>query len=314
MGVVNEDCELMGMELADMLADGSGLAASPEARSRSGSNAAAARRRSPVPPLGDGDLLSEGLPSPSVHSMLAEASMPAPAPTLHVDDGGQPGGRHVRSMSALASIGRHAPSPASSMLTSHCSPSATLRPRPGSGANSTITVSTKKLQEIEDPILGMLHVLHKLMFVCEQPPTLKVTPARHVLRRFKQTLFGVNAAGDGDFGLAGEGMKLHLKRLAAGADVVATGIDFGPAALNVRQSIVEEKSMLTEQAAARRRRHREHSAADDDEEYGDAHALTYRQLRMALEHELGELGYYGGRLWESERSGSGAEDDPDLLA
>ena len=306
MDVVNEDPE--HAEMAAMLTEEAAYVSSPEPRSRSSSNAAATRR-SPQP-VHDGDLLSEGLLSPvASSSMLAEASTAAAAPRMLP--------KHQRSASALGSLGRQTSSPVAGVASLHAefasqgstmrSASAGLRPRPG----STITVSSKKLQLIEDPILEMLHVLHKLMFVCEQPATLKVTPARHVLLRFKQTLFGVSATGDTDFGLAGEDMKMHLKRLSTGADVVATGVDFGPAALNVRQSIIEEKGPESQQVAARRRRHREHSAADDDDEYGDGHALTYRQLRMALEHELNELGYYGNRSADGYSSGgeSGMEGD-----
>ena len=58
------------------------------------------------------------------------------------------------------------------------------------------------------------------------------TAARAVLIRFKQALFAREGAG--------EALKAHLRRLAAGEDTVVVGVDFGPAAAVLRSELAED--------------------------------------------------------------------------
>lgn len=188
---------------------------------------------------------------------------------------GSPGrSTHVRSRSAMST----------SEWAGARSPSASLRQRPGSSTLSTITVSAAKLQEIDDPILAMLHVLHKLMFVCDQPLTLAANPRRHLLRRFKQALFAPQSAG--------EAMKSQLKRLAAGAAQAIENVDFGPAAAEVRRQLAEERMEATAGSSTRGRSRWRRGDMEDEEDVLETHALTYRQLRDVLEDELLQLDYY----------------------
>ena len=56
-------------------------------------------------------------------------------------------------------------------------------------AAATLTISPRKVRQISDPVLKMLHTIHKIISICQLPPTLAPNPRRKVIERFKKALF-----------------------------------------------------------------------------------------------------------------------------
>ncbi len=57
------------------------------------------------------------------------------------------------------------------------------------GGKATLTISKRKLHQISDPIMQMLHILHKIIYICQLPPTLCHNSRRRVIERYKRALF-----------------------------------------------------------------------------------------------------------------------------
>jgi len=65
-------------------------------------------------------------------------------------------------------------------------PSSKFRPI---SAQATISISPRKVREINDPVLQMLSQLHKVIYVSQLPPSLKFDPNRRIIDQFKRSLF-----------------------------------------------------------------------------------------------------------------------------
>jgi NIMA (never in mitosis gene a)-related kinase len=61
--------------------------------------------------------------------------------------------------------------------------------RPNSANTPTLTISQRRVRQISDPILQMLHQLHKILYITQLPPTLKPHKKRRMIERFKRALF-----------------------------------------------------------------------------------------------------------------------------
>ena len=64
---------------------------------------------------------------------------------------------------------------------------------PATSAAATLTISPRKVRQISDPVLKMLHIIHKIIFICQLPPTLSPNPRRRVIERFKKALFSIQS-------------------------------------------------------------------------------------------------------------------------
>jgi len=60
--------------------------------------------------------------------------------------------------------------------------------RPNS-ATATLSISPRKVRQINDPILQFLNQLHKIIFITQLPPPLTANPQRRIIDQFKRSLF-----------------------------------------------------------------------------------------------------------------------------
>ncbi|XP_006813980.1 serine/threonine-protein kinase Nek10-like [Saccoglossus kowalevskii] len=143
--------------------------------------------------------------------------------------------------------------------------SSQLRNRPPS-ATATLTISPRKVRQINDPIMQMLNQLHKIIFVTQLPPTLAQNPKRRVIERFKRALFAQQSSSSN--------LKSELKKLMIGSREVID-LNFG----------VGETTYLLK-----------HGKFDDEETGMDASDLdvgiTYEHMLSIIESVLRESGYY----------------------
>ncbi|KAK2152164.1 hypothetical protein LSH36_338g04058 [Paralvinella palmiformis] len=134
-----------------------------------------------------------------------------------------------------------------------------VRSRPSSATTPTLAFSQRKVREINDPILQILHQLHKIIYITQLPPTLSPNPRRRIIGRYKRLLTGSRDAIDVDFG----------------------NIELLPTSSKSESSLVQrEKITPTEQNA------------DDYMESGNGVCLTYDEMQNVIERVLVETGYY----------------------
>ncbi|XP_033116019.1 serine/threonine-protein kinase Nek10-like isoform X3 [Anneissia japonica] len=149
------------------------------------------------------------------------------------------------------------------------------RNRPPSAA-ATLTISPRKVRQIKDPILEMLHMIHKIIFICQLPPTLTYNPRRRVIECFKRALFSPQSSS--------VNLKNELKKVITGSkDLVDLNFGLGEASYLFRQASNEEASLqVTGEKPA-------HSTVDPhDPDIG----ISYEQLHTFIESVLKEYGYY----------------------
>ena len=82
-----------------------------------------------------------------------------------------------------------------------------------------LTISPRKVRQISDPILQMLHILHKVIYISQLPPTLGHNPRRRIIERFKRVLFAPPSTS--------VNLKSELKKLLNGSREIIE-INFGP--------------------------------------------------------------------------------------
>ncbi|XP_071966114.1 serine/threonine-protein kinase Nek10-like isoform X1 [Antedon mediterranea] len=149
------------------------------------------------------------------------------------------------------------------------------RNRPPSAA-ATLSISPRKVRQIKDPILEMLHMIHKIIFICQLPPTLTYNPRRRVIECFKRALFSPQSSS--------VNLKNELKKVITGSkDLVDLNFGLGEASYLFNQASHEQASLqVTGEKPA-------YSTTDlHDPEIG----ITYEQLYTFIESVLKECGYY----------------------
>ncbi|XP_070565235.1 serine/threonine-protein kinase Nek10-like [Ptychodera flava] len=143
--------------------------------------------------------------------------------------------------------------------------SSQLRNRPPS-ATATLTISPRKVRQINDPIMQMLNQLHKIIFVTQLPPTLAQNPRRRVIERFKRALFAQQSSS---FNL-----KTELKKLMIGSrDLIDLNFGTGETTNLLKHGNLEEEKTGIDTS---------------DLEVG----ITYEQMQDIIESVLKESGYY----------------------
>ncbi|XP_041478409.1 serine/threonine-protein kinase Nek10-like isoform X2 [Lytechinus variegatus] len=155
--------------------------------------------------------------------------------------------------------------------------SANQRMRPPSAA-ATLTISPRKVRQISDPVLKILHLIHKLIFICQLPPTLAPNPRRKVIERFKRALFSPQSNS--------VNLKGELKKVILGSkELIDLNLGVGEAALLLRQANQEEACyQVTGEAPA----HVNLPVDPHDSDIG----ITYEQMQNFIESVLAECGYY----------------------
>lgn len=154
-----------------------------------------------------------------------------------------------------------------------------------SGSGGTLTVSQRKVRQINDPILPMLAQLHKIVYIAQLPPTLSLQPRRRLVERYKRALFS-DAVGPVE-------LKEEMRRLLAGArELIDLDLGGDSAWAFSRQCSSSDLRGSTPSASAL-------SASDFDPDPSDI-GITYEQMHGFIEDILLECSY-----GEPEAGGSG---------
>ncbi|KAL8610125.1 hypothetical protein ACOMHN_024591 [Nucella lapillus] len=143
-----------------------------------------------------------------------------------------------------------------------------------SKSSAMLTISPNRLREISDPILQMLHQLHKMVYITQLPPTLEPNTHRHMIEQYKRALFCQRSTP--------VNLKSELRKLSQGSREI---IDLD----------------LTLPDVSRRLTSREHDArvfdpdnpvtGEYDPDYKDV-GITYEHMHSVIEDTLMESGYY----------------------
>ncbi|KAK7477969.1 hypothetical protein BaRGS_00030798 [Batillaria attramentaria] len=138
-----------------------------------------------------------------------------------------------------------------------------------------LTISPNRLREISDPILQMMHQLHKIVFITQLPPTLEPNPNRHMIEQYKRALFSP--------GSTPMNLKNELRKLMQGSreiiDLDLTLPDVSRRGLSVRDQdacAFDADNPVT---------------GEYDPDYKDV-GFTYEYMQSIIEDTLVESGYY----------------------
>lgn len=144
------------------------------------------------------------------------------------------------------------------------------KPRPPSAA-ATLSISPRKVRQINDPILQILNQLHKIIFITQLPPTLTSNANRRIVEKFKRALFSQQT---GSFNL-----KSEIKKVLEGSKEIID-LSFGfdqPTYLSFQNTTNSQASPMQAEVVE-----------------GDTHGagITYEQMQAIVESVLMESGYY----------------------
>lgn len=179
----------------------------------------------------------------------------------------------------------------SSLSSSGLGLSKMLRSRSTSNIDApTLTISSKRVRQIHDPVLEILRIAQKLVYITQLPPSLEATfnARRRVIERYKRALFAASTR-PGD--LKSELHKLMMGvcepvELNLGADLqfllaVSERADEGLSMLNRAAVLEHDAKTINVNTLA---------SAEFD---ADVHnQLTYEQLLSMIDATLRESGYY----------------------
>uniref|UniRef100_A0A3Q2QIU6 Uncharacterized protein n=1 Tax=Fundulus heteroclitus TaxID=8078 RepID=A0A3Q2QIU6_FUNHE len=158
----------------------------------------------------------------------------------------------------------------------------TIKPRP---ASVGISMSQKKLRQIDDPIQRLLVQLHKIIFITQLPPASHHNIKRRFVERFKKSLFQL---GSDPYNL-----KVELSKL-----VQASSELMDPTSLDWR-SVQHFRG--------------EHVTADTTGDENLSDGVTYQQMQGIIEELLEENSYYeatNSRAKVNKITKTGTESNP----
>ncbi|XP_041365130.1 serine/threonine-protein kinase Nek10-like [Gigantopelta aegis] len=141
---------------------------------------------------------------------------------------------------------------------------------------ATLTISPNRLREISDPIIQLLHQLHKIIYISQLPPTLGPNCNRRMIEQYKRALFSPQSNS--------MNLKNELKKLLEGSrDMI--DLNLGPVSNSRRRphsGLDTETFMFTAHAK---------DTHQWDPDYKDI-GITYEQMQSMIESTLVECGYY----------------------
>lgn len=145
-----------------------------------------------------------------------------------------------------------------------------FKARPPTAA-ATLSISPRKVRQINDPISQILNQLHKVIFITQLPPTLSPNPQRRIVEQFKRALF---APHNSSF----VNLKSEVKKVIEGSrEVIDLKFGFGdPLFLHHQQDTAEKLVSGVNLESA------------DAQEIG----ITYEMMQNIIENVLMESGYY----------------------
>lgn len=145
-----------------------------------------------------------------------------------------------------------------------------LKARPPTAA-ATLSISPRKVRQINDPISQILNQLHKIIFITQLPPTLSPNPQRRIVEQFKRALF---APQNSSF----VNLKSEVKKVIEGSrEVIDLKFGFGDPAFLHHQLDTGDKLVSGVNLES-----------GDVQEIG----ITYEMMQNIIENVLMESGYY----------------------
>lgn len=145
-----------------------------------------------------------------------------------------------------------------------------LKARPPTAA-ATLSISPRKVRQINDPISQILNQLHKIIFITQLPPTLSPNPQRRIVEQFKRALF---APQNSSF----VNLKSEVKKVIEGSrEVIDLKFGFGDPAFLHHQLDTADKLVSGVNLES-----------GDVQEIG----ITYEMMQNIIENVLMESGYY----------------------
>eukprot|EP00795_Rhopilema_esculentum_P013959 gene13959-4919_t len=135
--------------------------------------------------------------------------------------------------------------------------------RPNS-ATATLSISPRKVRQINDPILQFLNQLHKIVYITQLPPPLTPNPQRRVIEQFKRSLFSPQSNSTD--------LKNEIKKILEGSKELLD-LDLVPGLKEITRSA----STL--------------DASSDSEVFNEG-GISYEHLQSLIEGVLLESGYY----------------------
>ncbi|KAL5007557.1 hypothetical protein ScPMuIL_016363 [Solemya velum] len=145
-----------------------------------------------------------------------------------------------------------------------------------SSTTATLSISPSRVRQISDPILQMLHQLHKIIYISQLPPTLCPNPKRRVIERFKRALFAPQST---TFNL-----KSELRKLLIGSkDII--DMNLGPSD-NKRVGSAGSDYEISSSFSGD-----ELVTSQYDPDYKEV-GTTYEQIQSIIESTLVASGYY----------------------
>lgn len=145
-----------------------------------------------------------------------------------------------------------------------------MKARPPTAA-ATLSISPRKVRQINDPISQILNQLHKIIFITQLPPTLSPNPERRIVERFKRALFSPQNSSFVN-------LKSEVKKVIEGSrEVIDLKFGFGePSFLHHQQDTADKLVSGVNLESA------------DGQEIG----ITYEMMQNIIENVLMESGYY----------------------
>ncbi|XP_015752119.1 PREDICTED: serine/threonine-protein kinase Nek10-like [Acropora digitifera] len=145
-----------------------------------------------------------------------------------------------------------------------------MKTRPPTAA-ATLSISPRKVRQINDPISQILNQLHKIIFITQLPPTLSPNPQRRVVEQFKRALFSPQSSSLVN-------LKSEVKKVIEGSrEVIDLKFGFGdPLVLHHQQDTADKLVSGVNLESA------------DAQEIG----ITYEMMQTTIENVLMESGYY----------------------
>ena len=138
---------------------------------------------------------------------------------------------------------------------------------------SRLTISPDRVRQISDPIQEMLHQLHKLIYICQLPPTLSHDPRRRLIERFKRALFAPPPQS------SSVNLKSELHRLVTlSRDQIDLNLGHGDSQKLTRLVSIEQSGGK-----------QGYGVYDTD---GEEVGVTYERMHAMIENVLQDSGYY----------------------
>ncbi|XP_029645944.1 serine/threonine-protein kinase Nek10 isoform X4 [Octopus sinensis] len=147
-----------------------------------------------------------------------------------------------------------------------------------STSTATVTISPSRVRQISDPILQMLHPLHKIIYITQLPPPLQPNGRRRIIEQFKRALFSPQSTSDS--------LKKELNKLLTGSQEV---IDL---AYGLSDSGFQRPSCLTLLEPSNMDDNDPNNMSGNSDLLDNRTGVTYEQMQTLIESALMDSGYY----------------------